>query len=300
MKDSKIEWTDHTFNPWVGCAKVSPGCDHCYAEAWAKRYGNVKWGAGETRRKTVTWNQPLKWNAEAAQAGIRKRVFCASLADVFDNEIPPEWRALLWSLVRETPHLDWLLLTKRIGNAPKMLPADWGQGWPNVWLGISVVNQEEADRDIPKLLAIDARIRFLSMEPLLGPVHFSNVTKRSDAVQQLGKPALNGVHWVIVGGESGKDARPMAPAWARSIRDQCKTVRVPFLFKQWGEWAPYDRGSADSPLLATKGSLYCPMQRFGKKAAGRLLDGREWNEFPQPAMQKRHASEDERMLLAEA
>lgn len=174
-ENSKIEWCDHTFNPWTGCTKVSPGCDHCYAEGWAKRSGLVKWGAGQERRRTSAdyWRQPVKWNRIAERDGVRRRVFCASLADVFDNQVPVEWRSDLWRVVRETPSLDWLLLTKRPQNIAKMLPGPiattlWP--WPNVWLGTTVENQEEADRRIPHLLAVPAAVRFLSCEPLLGPV----------------------------------------------------------------------------------------------------------------------------------
>ena len=171
-ENSAIEWTHHTFNPVLGCQKVGPGCDHCYAEGWAKRSGLVTWGPGETRRVTsdAYWRQPLKWDREAKAAGERRRVFCASLADVFDNAWPDGVRDRLWALIKATPNLDWMLLTKRPGNIAKMLPDDWGGGYRNVWLGCTVVNQEEADRDIPKLLAVPAAVRFLSMEPLLGPV----------------------------------------------------------------------------------------------------------------------------------
>ncbi len=196
MKNSNIEWTDHTFNPWIGCTKVSPGCDNCYAEQrMDKRLHVVNWGPGQTRKRTsvANWREPLKWErnhaAFFAEHGRRQRVFCASLADVFDNEVDPQWRADFFSLIAATPNLDWQLLTKRIGNADWMLDAAtdgidfWGDGgrqmsrdyfsnqpWPHVWIGASIVNQAEADRDIPKLLAVPAAKRFLSMEPLLGPV----------------------------------------------------------------------------------------------------------------------------------
>lgn len=178
-ENSKIEWTHHTFNPWIGCTKVGPGCDHCYAEAWDSRglqQRETRWGphAFRTRTSAANWRQPLKWAREAAAAGERRRVFCASLADVFDNHpsILPEWRGDLWELIARTPNLDWMLLTKRPGNIANMLPVpfDFERLYPNVWLGCTVVNQAEADRDIPKLLAVPAAARFLSMEPLLGPV----------------------------------------------------------------------------------------------------------------------------------
>jgi protein gp37 len=231
---SKIEWTDATFNPWVGCTKISPGCDNCYAEGWAKRSGMVTWGADRRRTTPANWRKPLAWHA-AIPDGQRLRVFCASLADVIDNEVPAEWREDLFQLIRLTPRIDWLLLTKRIGNVKAMLPADWGNsiyGYNNVWLGISVVNQEEADRDIRKLLAVPARVRFLSVEPMLGPVNC-----RLD----LGVPLANGdvwtgskprIDWVICGGESGGNARPMDEEWAISLMYQCMAVNAKFFMKQ--------------------------------------------------------------------
>ena len=271
---SKIEWTDATFNPWVGCTKVSPACDHCYAESWAKRAGNPELWHGERRRTAASnWRQPVKWNRQAT--GERKRVFCASLADVFDNEVPAEWRRDLFDLIGETPHLTWQLLTKRIGNVEKMLPGDWGDGWPNVWIGSTVVNQEEADRDAPKLLATPAAVRFVSAEPLLGPIDFTNINNLLD--------------WIIAGGESGPGARPMHPDWVRSIRDQCAAAGVPFFFKQWGEWAPAARQDGH-PILNARGyalpsktfGMPTPTRvvRVGKKAAGATLDGREHKAFP--------------------
>jgi protein gp37 len=266
-ENTKIEWADHTFNPWVGCQKVGPGCDHCYAEGWAKRSGLVTWGPGADRRLTspANWRQPLKWNAQAAASGTRPRVFCASLADVFDNAVPATWRSGIWDLITQTPHLDWLLLTKRPGNIADMLPTSWGpKGWPNVWLGCTVVNQAEADRDIPKLLAVPAQVHFLSLEPLLGPIdlwRWAGVHHHPDndldaaqsraAIEAVLKAARrqmrkihgrsSGIDWVIAGGESGPKARPMHPDWVRNLRDQCQAAGVPFLFKQWGEWTTATR-----------------------------------------------------------
>lgn len=293
---SKIEWTDHTFNPWTGCTKISPGCDGCYAEAWSKRAGTKvgKWGPGAPRVRTTpqNWSQPLRWNAQAgafmAQHGRRQRVFCASLADVFDNEVNQAWRADLFALIQATPALDWLLLTKRIGNMQSMLPGCviGGELPSNVWLGATIVNQTEADRDIPKLLAVPARVRFLSMEPLLGSVDLNYTRQRIQAQRSQLARAINGetwIDWVIVGGESGPGARPMHPDWARSLRDQCHAAAVPFLFKQWGEWAPAngpafmaDGGKRSDLYVCTWGE----MARVGKKAAGRLLDGCTWDGFP--------------------
>lgn len=216
-ENTKIEWCHHSFNPWYGCQKVGPGCDHCYAEGWAKRSGLVQWGPGTERRRSspANWRKPLAWNAEAERLGVRHRVFCASLADVFDNEVPRQWRIDLFRLILETPSLDWLLLTKRIGNAAKMLQDtaecigpmmdanDRYRPLPNVWLGATICNQAEADRDIPKLLAVPARVRFLSMEPLLGPVdllYWIEPTLECAACgAQYGLdekvPAEDGYHW---------------------------------------------------------------------------------------------------------
>lgn len=303
-ENTKIEWADHTFNPWVGCQKVGPGCDHCYAEGWAKRSGLVTWGPGADRRLTseANWRQPLKWNAQAAASGTRPRVFCASLADVFDNAVRPEWRSGLWDLIAQTPHLDWLLLTKRPGNIADMLPVSWGsKGWPNVWLGCTVVNQAEADRDIPKLLAVPAQVHFLSLEPLLGPIdlwrwvgvhhHPDNdlaAAESRTAIEAVLKAARHqmrkeqgfssGIDWVIVGGESGPKARPMHPDWARNLRDQCHAAGVPFLFKQWGEWAPMLDAIGGGAVY--RFTDFKEVRRVGKFRAGRLLDGRESNELP--------------------
>lgn len=267
-ENTKIEWCDHTFNPWTGCTKVSPACDHCYAESWAKRSGLVKWG-NEPRRRTSEsyWRQPLKWNRVAERDGVRRRVFCASLADVFDNQVPVEWRTDLWRLIRDTPSLDWLLLTKRPQNIATMLPGpqhDRPWPWPNIWLGTTVENQEEANRRIPHLLSVPAKIKFLSCEPLLGPIQFAEV------------PGFNRVNlnlynwWVIGGGESGPGARLTNPNWFRLLRDQCGRARVPYFHKQNGEWAHVSTAIDGNPV----------MERIGKKAAGALLDGREWREFP--------------------
>ncbi|HCN72335.1 MAG TPA: hypothetical protein DIS96_11705 [Pusillimonas sp.] len=297
-ENSKIEWTDHTFNPWEGCQKVGPGCDHCYAETRNARLSGgqaVNWGPVAPRRRTseANWRKPLAWNAAHfeffAKHRRRQRVFCASLADVFDNEVDQKWRRDLFDIIELTPNLDWLLLTKRIGNVVRMLPShDWAARG-NVWLGATIVNQEEANRDIPKLLQVPARVRFLSMEPLLGPVDLTRIdidghseiyplTGTADCEDHDGSPTADipGLDWVIVGGESGPGARPMHPDWVRSLRDQCENADVPFLFKQWGEHAP--NWLNDDMGQKIEGSEW--VERIGKKAAGRLLDGRTWDQFP--------------------
>lgn len=250
MGETKIEWCDFTFNPWTGCTKVSAACDHCYAEGWAKRSGHVEWGPHGSRRRTKTWGNPVKWNAQAAAVGRRFKVFCASLADVFDNHgsITSGWHGDLWHLIDRTPNLDWLLLTKRPQNIAKMLPETygapaWGDGWPNVWLGTTAENQEEAARRIPHLLAVPARVHFLSCEPLLGDVDLTEwlhdsdcwlVTDPSQATCTCSEPHEQRIDWIIAGGESGPGARLMDAYWARSLRDQCIEANAAFFMKQMG------------------------------------------------------------------
>lgn len=286
-ENSKIEWTHHTFNPWHGCTKISPGCDHCYAERDSKRFNGDKvlWGV-DASRLTLSenyWKQPIKWNKRAGELGVRERVFCASMADVFDTNAPDGARDRLWSLIKATPNLDWLLLTKRIGNAKKMLPADWNEGYPNVWLVITVVNQIEADRDIIKLLNTPAAIRGLSIEPLLSsiilqPCWLNNGCGVGDDEDMATSKCFRcsnhnntigcawpsqKLNWVIVGGESGKNARKMHVDWVRSLRDQCKSTKTPFFFKQWGEYLCHEE-----------------YNQVGKKIAGRTLDGVIHDEYP--------------------
>ncbi len=246
MKESKIEWTTHTFNPWIGCTKVSPGCAHCYAETLMDtRYGRAKWGKGNPRSRTSAgnWKQPKRWDKEAAKLGERHRVFCASLADVFDREVANEWRDDLWKLIESTPNLDWLLLTKR----PEVMLAETRRlGVPeNVWLGVSVEDQMRAEQRIPMLIETDAAVKFLSVEPLLGALDLSYWLTES-IVPQL--------QWVIVGGESGPGARTMKEEWVTQILAECEAAGVAFLFKQWGG--------------------------VDKHATGRMLDGRTYDALP--------------------
>jgi protein gp37 len=226
--DSTIEWTTHTFNPWWGCTKVSDGCKFCYAEAIARRYGNDVWGRNKIRRTfgDKHWAEPLRWNSAAQKAGVRAQVFCASMADVFDPEGPEEERERLWSLIRNTPDLDWQILTKRPEKIECFLPDDWAEGYPNVWLGTSVEDVRVIDR-IEILSAIPAVVHFLSCEPLIGP---------------LEDMPLENIQWVIVGGESGPRSRPMAKSWVDSIRLQCSAANVPFFFKQWGGMRKKENG----------------------------------------------------------
>jgi len=285
-ENSRIEWTDHTFNPWIGCTKVSPACHNCYAERdFDHRFGKAKWGPSGTRVVTseANWDKPRAWNADAEKDGVRRRVFCASLADVFedwrgqmlDSNSEPlmfdktprstiypkrprpatmvDLRAALFQLIDETPWLDWLLLTKRPENIMDMFPKTelFRQ---HVWLGTSIENQEWADRRLhylhdAKRYGMCGRT-FVSAEPLVGPVVLQG-RRTEKAYNHLGD---GGIDWVITGGESGPDARPCDPEWFRSLRDQCELSGTPFHFKQWGEFDEHQN-------------------RVGKKKAGRMLDG---------------------------
>lgn len=232
-----ISWTDHTFNPWWGCTKVSPGCKNCYAETFAERYGFKVWGPGKLRRtfRTHHWTRPLAWNHAAELAGERRRVFCASMADVFDEEAPAGELARLWALIRVTPWLDWLLLTKRSERIAESLPADWGAGYPNVWLGVSVESAEYMYR-VQDLALIPAVVRFLSVEPLL-----EDIAADLQPWLWAAGDERAAVDWVIVGGESGAGRRPFDIEWARSIQLECAAggpPNVAFWFKQVGAFKP--------------------------------------------------------------
>jgi protein gp37 len=279
-KDSKIEWTHHTFNPWWGCTKVSPGCKHCYAESWARRTGREIWGHRAERRELSDdyWRQPLAWNEEARRTRKRARVFCASMADVFEDRRDLDGkRARLWPLIEATPELDWLLLTKRPQHMRRLAP--WTT-WPrNVWAGTTAENQKWADKRIPELLEVPAAVHFISAEPLLGPLDLRRWFGRGSAQR-------HSIDWVIAGGESGPHARPMNPDWARTIRDQCEADGVSFLFKQWGNWKPVapeslNRSASRTMFLADGNRIL--VANLGKKRAGRVLDGTTWNRIPPSA-----------------
>ena len=405
-QNSSIEWTHHTFNPWRGCTKVSEGCKFCYADRQSKRNPGTLgvWGPNGNRvvASEAAWAEPVKWerwardgicwacggrgefrtkvDGESRLVGCadcqgtgksgeayRARVFCASMADVFEDWDGPmfasdgdtkractrcHWQGLLpvmlssfskaksvndcpacggstrlqtmddvrvrlFEMIRATPNLDWLLLTKRPENVVAKLRAAlktvheaanhntridsdrmrdlrwldaWVDGKPpaNVWLGTSIENQKTADERIPHLLRCPAAVRFLSMEPLLGAIDLCNGGHGWLWINELADGYRTGLHWVIAGGESGPNARPMHPDWARSIRDQCVAAGVPFFFKQWGEWWPFDQDAyrpkpawqGNHQTYIVSGEQSVSIYRVGKHAAGRLLDGREWNEFP--------------------
>lgn len=240
-KDTGIEWCHHTFNPWWGCVKVSPACKHCYAETFAKRVGQKVWGEQAPRRffAAAHWAEPLKWNAAADKVGERQRVFCASMADVFEDrrDLDGE-RRRLWDLIAQTPSLDWLLLTKRPENIRVMVPRFWlEQPLRNVWYGATAENQDELDRRTRHLIAVPAAVRFLSCEPLLEQIDFRQDWERGldgtpweGACERATYAEL--VNWVIVGSESGPGARPMDIAWARSVVDQCRAAGTAVFVKQ--------------------------------------------------------------------
>lgn len=234
-QDSKIQWTHHTFNPWWGCTKVSPGCAHCYAESFSKRYGHAVWGKDAPRRTFgyKHWNEPVKWNAEAEKAGERRRVFCASMADVFeDREDLDGERMRLFELIDKTKSLDWLLLTKRPERIDAVMErvshGSYGSAWnfanhmPNVWLGTTCEDMAHAEERIPHLTSHPATCHFLSVEPQLGVVTPSLVTGAHD------------IEWVICGGESGNGARAFDANWARVLRADTQNMGAAFFMKQMG------------------------------------------------------------------
>lgn len=240
-EQTTISWCDHTFNPWIGCTKVSEGCRFCYAEQFAsKRMGLKVWGSSTDRHITKTWQQVPRWNRAARSSAERRRVFCASLADVFeDHPTANSMRPKLWDLIRSCGSLDWLLLTKRPENISSMLPSDWGNGWQQVWLGTTVEDDRVSHR-LDYLRVIPAVVRFVSYEPALGPLDHCD---------------LNGIDWVIYGGESGNGFRPDNRDWARAMRDRCREDGRAFFYKQ------------------------AASQRSGRHT---LLDGQEVKQFPTP------------------
>ncbi|MCA0404897.1 MAG: phage Gp37/Gp68 family protein [Proteobacteria bacterium] len=328
---SNIEWTDSTVNFWWGCTKVGPGCDHCYAETWSKRTGDNIWGVGTSRRKikgAVALLHKLDngyswWSADHEIAGYhqtsRRRVLIQSMSDLFDLEVPAEWFAEAWQTIERCARLHIQIVTKRISAVEKRLAAIGVTSWPqHAGLMITVCNQTEADRDIPRLLALKDKLGIpwvgLSMEPLLGPVNLTSISDGYmdgipivfDALKGASVTGHPHLDWIIVGGESGPGARPMNPDWARSLRDQCIAAEVPFFFKQWGEWVSalqVEGATAISAAPAASGRYAHPHRRrvhggpldgqcfeglpenhhilrVGKKAAGRLLDGIEYNTIP--------------------
>lgn len=226
---TRIGWTDFTWNSWWGCHAISPACDHCYAATFDRRTGGNYFEEGVLPRRTgeKNWNLPRKKDREAAALNRRLRVFLGSMMDWADNRVPTQWREDAFQLIRETPNLDWQLLTKRAPNIAKMLPPDWGSGYSNVWIGVTVEDRKHGVPRIEHLRRVPARVRFLSIEPLL---------------EDLGELDLRGIHWVIIGGESGPGHRPINPLWVERIVAQCRRMGIAVFFKQWGGARPDSGG----------------------------------------------------------
>lgn len=302
---TKIQWADETWNPITGCSKISDGCKNCYAERMAKRLaGRFGYPADEPFRPTLhpdRLNDPRKWKKH-------RRVFVCSMSDLFHEEVPNEWRIKVFNAMATDIFLPckhtYLILTKRPENMKRFFDLNTKVGdpvpWPNVWLGVTAENQEQYDKRIPLLLQIPAAVRFVSIEPMLGPIDVKKWLFHDDCDHYdcdgdcpVGlNPPFAGIDWVICGGESGPGARPVHPDWVRSLRDQCQAAGVPFFFKQWGEWITKDKSRPNDEIWPSFKKSHCWNPKLsgmykrdwaycvGKKAAGRLLDGREWSEYP--------------------
>lgn len=323
-ENSAIEWTDATVNFWWGCRKVGPGCDHCYAETLAKRFGIPDYQSSGVRRKidgAIALIRRLQRGAAKFEAkhGRRRRVFIQSMSDFFDNEVDPAWREEAWEEIMAADRLDIQLVTKRISNVSKMIRDRWPD---HVGLIVTIVNQQEADRDIPRLAELK-RMRGipwvgLSIEPMQGPIDLSVLlyqpcprsldglpmdpsTGAYECCSECDYTGISdelAIDWVIVGGESGREARPLHPWWVGRIQELCAGADVAFFFKQWGEWGPdLDHGPlphevailemmpwglGDRPA-SFSGPPPARMTRMGKKLAGRTLYGRTYDEFPKVA-----------------
>lgn len=299
---TRISWTDHTFNPWTGCQKVSHECDHCYAEAWAKRVGRDLFGGRSKRKRTVKtiWERPRLWNRIASEKRKPRKVFCASLADVFEDAPGPnEWRVDVWDLIRETPWLDWQLLTKRPENIAAMLPDDWGDGWPHVWLGTSIGIRNHVDRaDI--LRQVPAKVRFISAEPLIGPLVPSPADYRAelgdygqehpsgdwfwpdgDLVDEDNPPLdLTAIDWLIAGGESGAGHRPMELGWAEDLRQACRSSICPLCAGLGTECPGYAAGCPRCGDRRTETAFFFKQISAHRNEQGEDALGEVLHEFP--------------------
>ena len=301
MSKSKIEWCDRTWNPVIGCTPISPGCANCYAKRMAERFAGP-WGLDPKDPFAVKYhperiNDPLRWRKPS-------KIFVCSMSDLFHEEVHGAWMFDVMLTISQAPEHTFLVLTKRADRMKTFMDAYYSHGHElllNLWLGVTAEDQEQADKRIPILLQIPAAKRFVSVEPMLGPVdltgyhHFEHPDNEG-----YGAAMISGLDWVICGGESGPDARPMHPEWARGLRDQCQAAGTPFLFKQWGEWAPFydrDKDDPDWKNVPKESKQFCYVnlagghgfhgerlvyfQRVGKKAAGRLLDGELWDQYPE-------------------
>ena len=323
---TKIEWCDATFNPWIGCSKCSPGCDNCYAERMFRRglFGKFEWGNGQRARTSEeNWKHPIRWNRKCERNRTRMSVFAGSLCDIGDTDSDYVWFFDFMCLIVKTPYLDWLLLTKRPESLKNRINYFYKEYWgtrnniiPNLWVGVTVCNQEEAKK-VWTLLDIPAIGRFVSVEPMLGPVDLNKLDLLCATWIRGGATIGRYLDWVICGGETGPNARPMHPDWVRNLRNQCQGeyAQTPFFFKGWGEWSPsaplkngvYDLDSAS--IVSVDGTVFDPssltypdgkrrmeaynirpfngtsMYRVGKKVAGCELEfgsafQKEYKEFP--------------------
>jgi protein gp37 len=321
-----IEWCDATWNPVTGCTKVSEGCRNCYALTFAERWRGTPGHYFETgfdlTLRPDKLDQPLKWKKP-------RKIFVNSMSDLFHKEVPNDFIAKVFDVMTKAEHHIFMVLTKRPERMKEFMewyfetnkdPFDENDKpyiAPNIWLGVSVENQQAADERIPSLLQTPAAVRFLSCEPLLGEVDLEYPESSNKAQyccsghmcgcqgKPINPPLVYGIDWIIAGGESGHRARPMHPEWARSLRDQCQAAGVSFFFKQWGEWGDFTntvcKGGSEDKIFTSDGEVLgvgfpkyggsvsnnweenggAWMSKVGKRAAGRLLDGREWNEFPE-------------------
>lgn len=284
MAKTRIEWAEAVWNPVTGCSKVSAGCQHCYAERMAKRLaGHYGYPSDEPFRVTLhpeKLEEPLQWRKP-------RRVFVCSMGDLFHPNVPEEFISAIFCVMQKAIQHTFLLLTKRpermaefvnqwVHNVALQLPP------PNIWAGVTIENQDAVDKRIIPLLHTEAAVRFVSCEPLLGPINLETQLGNADESQRV-QNGWHGIDWVISGGETGPYARPCKPDWVRNLRDQCKTASVPFFFKKWGEWReaykPDDEiWSGNAPRLLQEHDTF--FLRIGKKRAGHLLDGEEWRQLP--------------------
>ena len=275
MATTKIEWTDSTWNPVTGCTPISEGCDHCYAKRMANRLAG-RYGYPKDDPFRVTFHpdrldRPLRWKNP-------RRIFVGSMTDLFHPDVTLEWLGKILCITERCPQHTFMFLTKR----PELVEYYLFPGRHNCWLGVTAENQARADERIPILLQIPAAVRFVSLEPLLGQIDLRRAFGSEGARQTY----IEQFDWVIAGGETSHGARPMHPNWVRSLRDQCQATGVPFFFKSWGDWVAPSQYSfpVGGPCLeSVKRHVFADgieVYRVGKKAAGRLLDGKEHNEFP--------------------
>lgn len=318
--ESKIQWTDATWNPWMGCHKVSAACQNCYMFREQRQYGHDP----EVIRRAKSFDKPLAWSKgflKGNRTGLPhgSKIFVCSWSDFFIEEAD-KWRKEAWDVIKDAFEYTYIILTKRPERIKECLPDDWGPGYPNVWLGVTAENQAMANLRIPILLSVPSVVHFVSQEPALGFVDYTNIIDvpngmkidslggvfyrhmgRDENGQAMFPDIPDGttgdriIKWVIVGGESGPGARPLHPDWAHSAQVQCRSDRVPFFFKQWGEWISKDMPwRQDSPKELGKnqrwlnyagghgfhGDSVYRMEKVGKKAAGNLLDGKTYEEYP--------------------